>query len=221
MNFDSSLTSSYLFTNKIYNDEVHLIYQAMISCDLTNYTDNNIEFILCTYFSNNKKAEVSVFDQDLVLQKTKELDNEPEEWENNDPFIKIVYFKDSSKFILACRKKNLMRFRYFEYNKDDNEIYDKLSQVNGITESYLNIDFTQNDGVFPYNDIMVLNPVTIIKVFAKDMDYFIITIIRFYDYDTSMSIKIYHTFISDGFISIFCPRLAKTLDSFIISLSAI
>ena len=222
MKFNLPISSYFPFNDIINNnyEELPLEYQAMFSCDLTNYLDNN-NFILCTYFSGNKKSEVSVFDSELYLKKKTELDDTPEEWLNNDPFIKILYFKDNSKFILACRRGDLnMRFRYFEYNKDSNLIVDKLRNVIGISESYLDIEFTQTHGHYGSNDIIMLDSVTIIKVFGGWTNYLIITIIRFYDNDTSMSIKIYNTFISDGYQSIERTRLAKTLDSFIVCLSA-
>ena len=108
----------YPFINIITNnyDQIHLEYQAMFSCDLTNYPNYNNNFILCTYFSLNKKAELSIFDNNLNLKNKIELDDTPEEWPDNGGFIKILYFKDNSKFILACRRGNSkMRFRYFEY----------------------------------------------------------------------------------------------------------
>ena len=41
--------------NNNYYEQIHLEYQAMFSCDLTNYPNKVNNFILCTYFSLKKR----------------------------------------------------------------------------------------------------------------------------------------------------------------------
>ena len=199
-----------------------LTYQAMISCDLT---DDNL-YILCAYFSRDNDiyhATVSAFDSGL----NHVFPHNYDEWEkwtdgsDNSVFIKIVYLKDNSNFIVVHRHEDsIMRLRYFRYEPND-KFENKLGQYS-IQTDYLDIENTQTVGDYGANDIIVLDQNKIIKVFAFYTNHLIISIIHFYDDNDihSISIKIYNMYPMNGFYEIQIPRLVKMNNSFIVCLSA-
>ena len=67
INYSGGFPSFY----KIAENSVNLEYECMISCDSTI----DSQFILCAYFSTNKKATVSVFNNNLEHKLTKEFDD--------------------------------------------------------------------------------------------------------------------------------------------------
>ena len=190
--------------SEIKNNKAKLVFQAMLSCDLT--ADNH--FILCTYFSWNTfyHATVAVFDSDLNHKFTKNYGESEKfrDYDDNNIFIKIVYLRDNSNFIVVHRHEEpIMRLRYFRYESDD-KFENKLGEYN-IETDYLDIENTQTTGNFAANDIIVLDQNKIIKVFGHySYDHLIISIIYFYDDNDndihSISIKIYnmHPYPFDG-----------------------
>ena len=82
------------FGNIKENSDIGITSQAMISCDFTKYKGN----IICAYFSENLKASITSYDSNLNVKYSKEF----EETDNfdDDHFIKIVYLKDDSDFIM-------------------------------------------------------------------------------------------------------------------------
>ena len=131
------------------NRNVKVSYQAMISCDFTK--DNN--YFLCAYFSENElKVKISVFNIELSEIYSKEFEK-VENFDGADNFIKIVYLKDNSDFILMNSENDqITRLRYFNYKY--NSITDKLSSITKSSNTYLNIDYTQTHKFNGFNDII-------------------------------------------------------------------
>ena len=122
----------------------------MISCD---YTRNN-NYFLCAYYSHDLEVSVSVFRaNDLVLMREKKY--EPAGYfDGSDNFIKIIYFKDNSNFILVnSQEENIARLRYFSYTYD--KIENKLSSIAQGSE-YLDIYNTQEYGFDGDNDLIAI-----------------------------------------------------------------
>ena len=105
----------------------------MISCDSTN--DNN--YILCAYYSREPDlplVSVSAYNSNLDSLLTHNF--EQVGYFEADNFIKIVYFKDNSNFILMnSQQQTITRLRYFKYS--NNKIIDKLSTI--TKNSFLDI----------------------------------------------------------------------------------
>ena len=97
--------------------------EEMISCDFTY--DNN--YIICAYYLETFHVTISIFNNQnqLIFTQTYEKLNY---YTSNDNFIKIVYLKDSSDFVMIVSQDNYTsRLRYFNYKY--NRITDKLSPI--------------------------------------------------------------------------------------------
>jgi hypothetical protein len=191
-----------------------LSYQEMISCDFTN--DN--QYILCAYISQDKSFTISVHNKYLELIQVEKK----EVCQNFDTsyFIKIIYFKDNSKFITMNSENDyITRLRYFRY-KDKNFI-NQLYSILDNNEQYLDIDETQQTG-YNYNmDIIAVDSNKIVKVFASS-DQIIITIFQFYEHETLLFIKIYNMKGYDyiGYNYLLNPRISIFRESMVVCLSA-
>jgi hypothetical protein len=189
-------------------------YQEMISCDFTN--DN--QYILCAYISQDKSFTISVHNKYLELIQVEKK----EVCQNFDTsyFIKIIYFKDNSKFITMNSENDyITRLRYFRY-KDKNFI-NQLYSILDNNEQYLDIDETQQTG-YNYNmDIIAVDSNKIVKVFASS-DQIIITIFQFYEHETLLFIKIYNMKGYDyiGYNYLLNPRISIFRESMVVCLSA-
>ena len=189
-------------------------YQEMISCDFTN--DN--QYILCVYISQDKSFTISVHNKYLELIQVEKK----EVCQNFDTsyFIKIIYFKDNSKFITMNSENDyITRLRYFRY-KDKNFI-NQLYSILDNNEQYLDIDETQQTG-YNYNmDIIAVDSNKIVKVFASS-DQIIITIFQFYEHETLLFIKIYNMKGYDyiGYNYLLNPRISIFRESMVVCLSA-
>lgn len=189
-------------------------YQEMISCDFTN--DN--QYILCAYISQDKSFTISVHNKYLELIQVEKK----EVCQNFDTsyFIKIIYFKDNSKFITMNSENDyITRLRYFRY-KDKNFI-NQLYSILDNNEQYLDIDETQQTG-YNYNmDIITVDSNKIVKVFASS-DQIIITIFQFYEHETLLFIKIYNMKGYDyiGYNYLLNPRISIFRESMVVCLSA-
>ena len=191
-----------------------LPFEAMISCDFTK--DNS--YILCAYFSEQYNVTISVFNSNLNLLLTETLEKVANTTECVEHFIKIVYFKGNSKFVIM-NSENIYtsRFRYYTYlsNNLKNELYSI------INKNYLDIEETQvksNDGEI---DIIAVDSDKIIKISSDYNDIFIIiTIIQFYENDSYFTIKIYNMYNNNGFMYICQPRLAMFRNSFVVCAAA-
>ena len=139
INYSGGFPSFYI----IEENSVNLEYEIMLSCDSTN----DSKFIICAYFSTNKKVAVSVFNNNLDYKLTKEFDDSIDLGAKKS-FIKIVNFRENSNFFLANRQTDLiMRFRYFKY-KENNPILDLLNDITGnrfidIEKTYCNNHYGQ------------------------------------------------------------------------------
>ena len=188
-------------------------HQEMISCDLTN--DN--QYILCAYISQDKSFTISVHNKYLELIQV----SKKEVCQNFDTsyFIKIIYFKDNSKFITMNSENDyITRLRYFKYN-DKNFINQLYSLLNN-NDQYLDVDETQQVG-YNYNmDAIAVHSDKIIKVFASN-DQIIITVFQFYEHETLLFIKIYNMkgFDYAGYNYLLNPRISMFRESFVICLS--
>jgi hypothetical protein len=189
-------------------------YQEMISCDFTN--DN--QYILCAYISQDKSFTISVHNKYLELIQVEKK----EVCQNFDTsyFIKIIYFKDNSKFITMNSENDyITRLRYFRY-KDKNFI-NQLYSILDNNEQYLDVDETQQTG-YNYNmDIIAVDSNKIVKVFASS-DQIIITIFQFYEHETLLFIKIYNMKGYDyiGYNYLLNPRISIFRESMVVCLSA-
>ena len=203
------------FSQIEYNNEVKIKYQAMISCDLTKNRDN----ILCTYYSEELKVGLAVYSNSLGLL----LNQKYEEVEFSDNnFIKILYLKDNSNFVLMnSQTESKARLRYFNYY--NNQITHKLSSITKTGNDYLDLDDIQNGGHNANNDMITFGSDKIIKLHINFGDssqsYIIITIIQFYDNDSSMSIKIYKMKNKEGFELFSQGRIELMKNFFLVCLS--
>ena len=203
------------FQNIKISSETKLTNQAMISCDSTK--DNN--YILCAYFSRDPKpplVSVSAYNSNLDSLLTHNFERVG--YFPADNFIKIVYFKDNSNFILMnSQQQTITRLRYFKYS--NNKIIDKLSTI--TKNSFLDIYNTQFIGHNGDNDIMVYDTDKIVKIHGHgESNDIVITIIQFYNNDSSMSIKIYQMINDNGFIHNVQTRIAMLKNSFVFCTSA-
>ena len=183
-----------------------------ISCDFTK--DNN--YISCAYFGDNKYVKISVYNSnDLECIKMEEFEEVKDL--QYDYFIKIIYFKDNSHFIVINSQNDYTtRFRYFNYinNNFISEIYTMIANGN----HYIDVEKTQNDPGQNNNDIISLNSDRVIKVYTGEKNI-IITIFQFYEHGTILFIKTYNmdNFYDSSFTH---PRLAILKNTFLICLSA-
>ena len=108
---------NYYPTYKIQKEttQIQIVYQAMISCDLTE--DN--KYILCAYFyyvnynDETTYVEISVFNDNLEFLLYRRYNAGKF---NADNFVKIIYLKDNSDFILmTSQTATITRLRYFRY----------------------------------------------------------------------------------------------------------
>ena len=190
-----------------------LIYQAMYSCDLTK--DNS--YILCVYFSPDKDVKLSFFNTNLALVRTETYENVPDSYP--DYFIKILHFKENSKFILMnSRTDTRIRLRYFNFinNKIISQLYSILCNGN----DYLDVDETQFSPQQYSNEIIAVDNKKIIKIYAGD-DNIIITIFNFLENDSILYIKIFkmNNFKENGFNWFTQPRLAVFKDTLVVCIS--
>ena len=195
--------------------EIEVDNTPIITCDLTN--DNN--YIICAYYSQNQNISISAFDKNLDVLLSQTIG-----FVDYHDFIKIVYFKDNTDFILMnYQKEYITRLRYFNYT--DNKFNDKLSSIIQKSQTYLDIENTQKLGHFYYSDLMRVDSDKIIKISYQNpatnmLAIIIITIIQFYDNDTSMSIKIYNTINNNGFDIFYDLKISMLKQSFVICSSA-
>ena len=185
----------------------------MISCDFTN----DYQYILCAYISQDKSFTISVHNKYLkLIQRSKK-----EVCENFDTsyFIKIIYFKDNSKFITMNSESDyITRLRYFRYN--DRNFINQLYPLLDNNAQYLDIDETQQTG-YNYNmDAIAVDSDKIIKVFASN-DQIIITVFQFYEHETLLFIKIYTMkgYDYSGYNYLLNPRISMFRESMVLCLS--
>ena len=193
-------------------------WEAMVSCDFTKDTN----YILCAYFTESFNVTISIFNSDsLNLIQTKELESFIKNDNDNnhlDHFIKIVYFKDNSKFVIMNSQNDFItRFRYLNFK--NNDIINELYPI--INENYLDIEETQTLSHDGENDLITADSYRIIKLFTQvTSNKIIITIIQFYENDSYFTIKIYNMYNNNGFNYMCQGRIAMFRNSFLICASA-
>jgi hypothetical protein len=163
------------------NDKaVKIVYQAMISCDITK----NNNYILCAYYSEESKVAVSVFNTELSYINTNTYENVG--YDDGDRYIKILYLNDDSNFVLMnSHTDNIIRFRYFNYKY--NQFTEKTSKITKNLP-YIDIKNTQTKGHDGENDMIKVGSDKIITISDNiSGNNLFITIIQFYD-DTAISI---------------------------------
>ena len=187
-------------------------FEDMVSCDLTEDKEN----ILCVYISEDLFFYISVIDKKFNFL----LNEKKESWNENilNYFMKIVYFKDNSKFIIINSQSfYIARLRFYKYvNK---ELINQLSPIVDSNSQYLDVDETQLDGYYYSNDIIVADSDKIFKIYAAN-DKIILTIFQFYNNDTLLHVKIYkmNEFNNFGLNSFSNPRIAMFRNSLLICL---
>ena len=191
-----------------------MAYEEMISCDLTEDKEN----IICIYISEDLFFYISVYNKKLTLL----LNDKKESWNGQimNYFMKIVYFKDNSKFIIINSHDDyITRLRYFKYV--NNELISQLSPLIDSYNQYLDVDETQLDGYHFSNDIIAVDSDKIFKIYTSD-DRIILTIFQFYGYEL-LHIKIYNMkgFSIYGFKYFSNPRIAMFRDSLLICLKTV
>ena len=195
------------------NDKaVKIVYQAMISCDITK----NNNYILCAYYSEESKVAVSVFNTELSYINTNTYENVG--YDDGDRYIKILYLNDDSNFVLMnSHTDNIIRFRYFNYKY--NQFTEKTSKITKNLP-YIDIKNTQTKGHDGENDMIKVGSDKIITISDNiSGNNLFITIIQFYD-DIAISIKIYEMVNNDGFMYMIQNRIAMLKDSLVVCLSS-
>ena len=122
--------------------------------------------------------------------------------------------------MIYTQSNTISRLAYFSYL--NNNINDKLYQMTKSSSGYLDIQNSQSNGNYGSNDIMVADSNKIIKIFGNDSgNNIIITIIQFYNNDSSMSIKIYNMINNNGFNYLKQSRISMLKNSLVFCASAI
>ena len=191
------------------NKEQEIRYQAMISCALTN--DNN--YILCAYYSGEIYISITLYSTyNFALITTKKFEGPG--YFNADNFIKIIYLKGDSNFIMMnSQQETITRLRYFNYK--NSQITDILSAITRSSYTYLDISKTQYKGFNGDNDLMKIYSNKFIKIYSYcESNSIIITIIQFYDNESCMSIKIYNMLNDNGFRYMCQGRIVMLKNSF-------
>lgn len=197
------------------NKEQEIRYQAMISCALTN--DNN--YILCAYYSGEIYISITIYSTyNFALITTKKFEGPG--YFNADNFIKIIYLKGDSNFIMMnSQQETITRLRYFNYK--NSQITDILSAITRSSYTYLDISKTQYKGFNGDNDLMKIDSNKFIKIYSYcESNSIIITIIQFYDNESCMSIKIYNMLNDNGFRYMCQGRIVMLKNSFFFCLSS-
>ena len=200
------------------NREVSIQYSAMISCDFSKYKD----IIICAYFAHcgtELCVSISIYNDQLDLISTRPFEAIGY-FDGSDNFIKIVYLKGNSDFVLMnSQLQEITRLRYFNYGY--NYFDEKLNSIVGST--FLDIENSQKEGHNGSNDIIAFNSNKVIKIYTHfPSNFIIITIIQFYEDEdgNSMSIKIYNMENNNEFCYLTQPRIEIMKNSFVIALSA-
>ena len=133
-------------------------YQSMISCD---FTEDN-KYMLCAYFNQNNKFSIVIFNSELEYISKKEFEDCSNDLE--DAFIKIIYFKDNSKFIIMYTiNKFTVRIRFVNYI--NNQLNNLFSPMFNNSE-YLELNDTQDDKHDGLNDMIKFDSNKIIKIYT-------------------------------------------------------
>jgi hypothetical protein len=121
--------------------------------------------------------------------------------------------------MMNSQQETVTRLKYFNYK--NSQITDKLAPITKSIYTYLDISKTQYKGFNGDNDLMVIDSNKVIKIYSNgEGNGIIITLIQFYDNDSSMSIKIYNMVNDNGFRYMCQGRIAMLKNSFVFCLSA-
>ena len=186
-------------------------HSSVISCDFTK--DNN--YILCAYFGDNRYVRISIFNNDLDFIKMQDFEEVIDL--QYDYFIRIIYFKENSHFIVInSQSQSITRFRYINYV--NNNLISLIYSIVANGDYYIDVEDTQFDPGENNNDAIAMNSDKVIKIYTGDSQI-IITIFQFYEHGTLLFIKTYKmsNFYDSGFTQ---PRLSVFRNTFLICLSA-
>ena len=199
------------------NDDVQIENSKMISCAFNSQKNK----ILCAYYFyyvpfNNIHIKITIYNSNNLSERRDKILDEINNFYFYN-FIKIVYLKGDSYFVLMdCQHDSITRLRYF-----DEDINDKLNTITNEINQYLDIPKTQYNRDYDKNDIIAFDSNKVVKIFLHEKTKdFIITIIKFYDDNISMSIKIYNINNNNLFDYYLNPRIEILKNSFVITLSA-
>ena len=184
----------------------------MISCDSTR--DNN--YILCAYPDKYNYVNLVFYNTEPRIEVNYQYPDLIESFH----FIKLLYMKDDSNFILMYSiNEKTTRLRYFKNKKHYTE--DKLGSIIRSTNTYLDIFDSQNHGYSGSNDIVISGTDKVIKVYGDaTSNIIIITIIQFYENDSYMTVKIYNMKNGNGFNYFQQSRISMARDSIVFCASA-
>ena len=168
--------SPYFQTVKRLNYNIEFTtYQSMISCD---FTEDN-KYMLCAYFNQNNKFSIIIFNSELEYINKKEFEYCSNDLE--DAFIKIIYFKDNSKFIIMYTiNKFTVRIRFVNYI--NNQLNNLFSPMFNNSE-YLELNDTQENNHDGFNDVIKFDSNKIIKIYTSTNEI-ILTVFQFYENNT-------------------------------------
>ena len=188
-------------------------YQSMISCDFTE--DNN--YILCAYFNQNKRFAIAIFNSELEYINNKVFEDCNITVDN---FIKIIYFKDNSKFfIIYSLGEHTVRLRFV--NLANNNLNNLFYPI--LNSEYLELNDTLHNVNNGFNDIIKFDSNKIIKIHAFNNEYkskIILTFFEFHENDAILSIKQYDMFDENPNEDISQPRIAVFKNTLVICVSS-
>ena len=184
---------------------------SIISCDKT--IDDN-KYIICIYLNEKNELEISSFSSNLELLTKKVIDSSNSFQSSN--FFKIVYFKDSNKFIVMnSLNEDYSRLRYIKYM---NKLF--LNQLGFISEDYndfIDVEQTELSPHYKYNDIISINSSRIIKISSYENNI----IISNYEFKSDDKLLIIKTFKinNNAYGSFINPRLSIFNNIIVVGLS--
>lgn len=186
---------------------------SIISCDTTYDEYKNI---ICVYINYNNSLVISSYNSNNFKS------NINKALENNDKynyFYKVIYFKDSTKFIVMNSfDENNSRLRYYKYK--NNIFLNQLSFISDDENDYIQFGETQISPNYEYNDIIAINSTKILKISVL-LNNIIISIFNFLNSDTTLQINSFKFINNGNYNSFKNPRLSIFNNIIVVCLSTL
>lgn len=211
INLSINLESKESFSVYKYKENEISPNTAIISCD-TTYDEN--KNIICVYINNKDELIISSYNS----KNYNSLINR--QLEKNDKysyFYKVIYFKDSTKFIVINSfDENNSRLRYYKYK--NNNFLNQLSFISDDENDYIEFGETQLSPNYEYNDIITIDSTKILKIsiFSNNI---IISIFIFLNSDTALEIKTFKFMNNSDYSNFKNPRLSIFNNIIVVCLS--